>query len=179
MSIDDLHSFVVMLLAISLASERVVTFLKNLLPEVLADEKKNDASETDLPRDRWRRVMVQSIGFVAAWAICAFLTADPGWNPGGSMRFGENGTSSLSAWIVGLLASSGSALWSSVLGITSATKDLRKQAVASQGVEFKQRTAKLGLLPPVDAGEAGRAQGGGQVAGGTPAFDVSRHQLRR
>lgn len=165
MSIDDLNALVAMLLAISLAAERLVTFAKNAWPEFLAFEKKNKAREIDLPSDRWRRITVQLIGFAAAWTCAAFLTTDAQWDPFGSMSFGIDETKNLPVWIIGALASSGSALWSNVLAFTSATKDLRKQMVADQGLDFEAKAKRMRKGSPVDSGEAGREQGGDEGGG--------------
>jgi hypothetical protein len=57
MIIDNLTAFVALILAISLASERLVTFIKTIFPK-LADEAKTEAQEVDLDKDKGRRFIV-------------------------------------------------------------------------------------------------------------------------
>lgn len=148
MSITDLNALVALLLAIALAAERFVTFLKNAFPP-LADQPRTN---TGAPATSWewkRRLLVQIAGFVAAWMIAGFLTySTDTWNPLGSMVFGDKASHKLPVWVVGLLASSGSALWSSVLGLTSAAKDLRKQAVVATGIALNDRQDNALPVPP-------------------------------
>jgi hypothetical protein len=155
MSLDDLNAFVAILLAIGLAGERFVTFLKNLAPGLLADQPRDDTGHPRTSSEKWRRVVVQFIGFLACWLVASFLTADGKMDMLGHFKWSEN--SKLPIWVVGMLASSGSAMWASVLGITSAAKDLRKQAVVASGIDLKGQIA---------------------AAGGPPPFDVSRESLR-
>ncbi len=95
MTINDLSELATTLLAISLASERVVTILKTTFPVWLADEKKTEAQEVDLVADRSRRLLVLFISFLASWITAAFLADNPDgkdWidlNFFGSISFGK------------------------------------------------------------------------------------------
>jgi hypothetical protein len=42
-------------------------------------------------------------------------------------------------WLVAVLASGGSALWSSLMGYTSAVKDARKQRITNSGVALTHK----------------------------------------
>jgi hypothetical protein len=138
MSISDLNALVAILLAIALAAERFVTFLKNVIPW-LADHPPGSKNAPIDGHEWLRRTAVQTIGFLASWLVSGYLSSTDTWSPFGSMAFGDNGKHMLPVWVVGLLASSGSALWSSVLGLTSAAKDLRKQNVVSTGMTINER----------------------------------------
>jgi hypothetical protein len=148
MSISDLNALVAILLAIALAAERFVTFLKNVFPW-LADHPPGSKNAPTDGHEWLRRTSVQTIGFVAAWLVSGYLSSTTAtWSPLGSMAFGDGGGHKLPVWVVGLLASSGSALWSSVLGLTSAAKDIRKQTVVSTGIDINERqTGALTAAP--------------------------------
>lgn len=151
MSINDLSEMTTTLLAISLASERVVTILKTSFPVFLADEKKTAAQEVDLIADRNRRLLVLLISFVASWTTASFIADTPGTviksTFFGSITFGtpENGETAFPVWILGLLASGGSSLWSNLLGYTKAVKDVQNQRRASEGLEFNRSVQESGL----------------------------------
>lgn len=132
MSITDLNTLVTILLALSMATERFITFCKNLVPW-LVDQPGRSIVKARAKTDEWaRRLVVQLLSVVVAWGVAGFLGASAGWDPFGRMAFDDRGVHMIPIFIVGLLASSGSALWSSVLGLTSAAKDLRKQTVIDQ-----------------------------------------------
>ena len=132
MSITDLNTLVTLLLALSLATERFVTFCKNLVPW-LVDQPGRSIVKTRARTEEWtRRLVVQVLSVLVAWSVAGFLGPGATWDPLGRMAFDDRGVHMMPVFIVGLLASSGSALWSSVLGLTSAAKDLRKQTVIDQ-----------------------------------------------
>lgn len=133
MNIDYLASFAATLLAISLASERLVTYLKTLFPR-LGVERRNLLGEVDAKADRPRRLTVHVIAFLSGWVTAGFMVGE-NFNAFGSILF-EFGKSNvgLPVWIVGILAGSGSAFWNNVLGYTKAVKDVRaRDAVEVEG----------------------------------------------
>jgi hypothetical protein len=156
MDIVDLSATVAMLLTISLATERLVSVVKTLSPTWFADEKKNEAKEVDLIADRWRRIRVQLVAFLCAWVTAAFLVKV---TEGQSFNFIEavfNGTVDLGTiepptWIVGLLASGGSAFWAQVVGYTSAVKDIAVTNCARTSLEFTATAEAMGRAP-IDSG---------------------------
>lgn len=118
MAIDILSTFIALILAISLAAERLVSILKTFFGWL--DEKKGNAGA-----EKRRRVAVLLIAFLAAWITGAFLTEGGEWDLFGSIVVSDNHT--LPVWLVGFLASGGSAFWSNILGYTKAVKDIRKE----------------------------------------------------
>jgi hypothetical protein len=156
-SIDNLGELFALLMAIALCTERLVTIAKTTFPGFLATEQKTEAREVDLQADKRRRLAVQAVAYTAAWTTTAFLASGDQFAPFGSIAIGRAADApTLPVWLVGLLASGGSALWSSLLGYSSAVRDVRKQQVAREGLEYKKRAEDLGVEPPVDTGEAGR-----------------------
>lgn len=163
MTIDDLSEMATTLLAISLASERVVTILKTTFPIWLADEKKTEAQEVDLVADKNRRLLILFISFLTSWITASFLADVPGledtnlFSSKGSTFFGyiKLGNTNFPTFIMGLLASGGSSLWSNFLGYTKAVKDVQTQRKASEGLEYRQQANKQGLTT-FDSGKAVR-----------------------
>lgn len=93
---DSLLEFVTMILAISLATERVVEMIKGMLPEVA---------------DKYKKVVFPLLGVLVGAAICAVN--------GVTLPFVE-----MKTWIefliAGLLCSGGSATWHGVLKVLQA-----------------------------------------------------------
>jgi hypothetical protein len=154
--IDDLSAFLTLLLGVSLATERLVAVAKTSFPIWLADEKKTAALETDLIGDRWRRLRVQLVAFIAAWVISGSL-AD--WNFFGPVNVAAAGAIALPAPLLALLSMGGSALWTSLLGYASAAKDVRAQDRAKGGLAFRAEARRQGVTA-LDAGIAAISRGG-------------------
>lgn len=189
MTINDLSELATTLLAISLASERVVTILKTTFPVWLADEKKTEAQEVDLVADRSRRLLVLFISFLASWITAAFLADNPDgkdWidlNFFGSISFGKGNATNFPVWIMGLLASGGSSLWSNLLGYTKAVKDVQTQRKASEGLQFNMAAQEQGLTT-FDSGLAVRRKVNDLILDqmtsmSAPPFDVSGSRIQR
>lgn len=188
MTINDLSEMTTTLLAISLASERVVTILKTTFPVWLADEKKTETQEVDLVADKSRRLLVLLISFAASWITASFLADKPGLlhsNFLGTISFGsaEGNTTDFPVWIMGLLASGGSSLWSNFLGYTKAVKDVQTQRKASEGLQFNKDAQDRGLTT-FDSGLAVRRKVDDLVLDqitsmSPPMFDVSDSRIQR
>jgi len=184
MSIDALSSLVAVVLAVSLAAERLVTVLKTAFPAQLADEQKTEAQEVDLVADRPRRLLVQLLAFAAAWLTATFLTTNDLTQLGLSSPFkpvqlAAGGAVTLPAYIVGLLASGGSAFWNNVLGYTKALKDTKQVEKASSTLSYHEQADQLGVVA-IDSGQAARARSVDAQSttartalrqGGQPSFD--------
>jgi hypothetical protein len=142
--LENLSAFAVILLSISLASERLVTIIKTLFPK-LADEKKNEAQQTDLVKDKWRRFVVQIIAFISSWVTSAFLVKG-GFDLLGSVELAKQ-MPSVPVFVLGILASGGSSLWNNVLLYTKAVKDIRISDGAGSNLELAEKTEQLGATP--------------------------------
>ncbi len=126
MSIEDITALSTLLVAIGLASERLVTIVKTFLPEHLAKERKSDKEVVDPVEDRMRRIGVLLIAYLAAWITTSFL-ASGGFDPFGEIVFGSENSTSIPVFLIAFLSMGGSAFWSNIIGYTSAIKDIRKQ----------------------------------------------------
>ena len=128
----DYGVVIAMILAISMAGERIVAIVKTMMPGWFADpaDAAPDAPAPSPTADRGRRLRVQAVAFVACWVAAASLM------PGGFDLLGtlQMDALALPTAVVGLLAMGGSAFWTQVLGISSALKDLKNaEAFAKRG----------------------------------------------
>ncbi len=119
--IDDLSALAAVLLAVSLATERLVTILKTIIPQ-LADD---NTSAPDARPERMRRFLVQLLAFWCAWLTVAFLH-ESGFGLIGTIEIGP-GNRPIPLVVLAILASGGSAFWNNVLGYTRAVKEIRVQ----------------------------------------------------
>lgn len=119
MNTTNLTQLVTLILATSVAGERLVTFLKTLIPWLASPPP----STTPIKNDIARQVTVMIIAFLACWLTAEIANVD----------------SILKPPILGLLASGGSAFWTSILGYVKGIKDIKTQ----QGVQAKIQTANI------------------------------------
>ena len=144
--LGSMEVVVAFFLTLSLASERLVTIAKTAFPW-LADEQLDDSQQPDPQADRPRRLTVQGLAFAASY-LTAAVTTQTHW-PTDVSKIGDY---SLPLWGIALLASGGSAFWSSILGYAKAAKE------AQQAL---QATNKLRLIDEASAARA--SVGGGRV----------------
>jgi hypothetical protein len=152
----DYGVVIAMILAISLAGERIVAIVKTMMPGWFADPAAAapDAPAPTLTADRGRRLRVQAVAFAACWMAAASLT------PGGFNLLGTLNLDNLElpTALVGLLAMGGSAFWSQVLGISSALKDLKNaeafaKRAESQPEQAPATTVRIPGLQMADTGQ--------------------------
>jgi hypothetical protein len=111
MDATKLTAIVTLILALSVASERLVEIIKGIIPWL---DKKND----DATKEGWRRAILQSLA-VGSGILTALL---------GSDYLPEGVTKPTELWQIlglGLLASGGSGFWNSILDYFSGLKDLK------------------------------------------------------
>lgn len=142
--LDKLVALSTMLLAISLATERLVTVMKTLLPKWLNEERTDSLGHESPVADRWRRFVVQLISFLAAWLTASFLReVDSGRWPFGGIKIIE-GQPLMPVIVVALLSMGGSAFWNNILGYSKAVKDIRVQEkerqITTSPTRFVKRT---------------------------------------
>src|SRR3989442_9119664 len=126
MNTGELVSLTTMLLAISLASDRLVTLAKNAVPWLATPRTGADLKE-DEGADRPRRLLVMLVAFVASLVTSAFFVP-PGSKMLRKVPLGAvNESYQLPVVIVALLATGGSAFWGNVLGYARALRDVRAQ----------------------------------------------------
>ena len=114
MDTTQLAAIVGLLIALSVASERLVEIVKGAIPPLNRENK-------DTRKEGWRRAVLQALAVVAG-IVTAFL-ARPAI-PAGVLPAEATGDWPIIA--LGLLASGGSGFWNSVLGYVGNVKDIKK-----------------------------------------------------
>ncbi|HVP39430.1 MAG TPA: hypothetical protein VMS93_09640 [Candidatus Saccharimonadales bacterium] len=150
MTIDLLNSVIPVILAISLASERLVTILKTAFPW-LAQEKTLAPGQTDPQADRSRRLLVQGLAVATAYVTTGWFARS--LSPLAAVPLGTSAASAanLPVCLVALLASSGSALWSNLLGYTKAVKDSQAADQAMKSMSLQEQARRIGMSAPAAA----------------------------
>ncbi len=113
MVLTQLSDLIIFLVALSIASERLVEIVKGLTP-FLREKSDNATAES------WRVVAMQLLA-MASGIFTAHLTM-----PAAAEILPESWHSFPGILALGLLASGGSSLWNSVLGYVSSVKDAAK-----------------------------------------------------
>ncbi len=120
---DSLVKLITLILAISLAGERLVAFIKTLFPWLAGDPNSTEAANTN--KEISRKTIVMAIAFLSCW-LTAYLVKE-----------NTDGTSDalkMPAIFLGLLASGGSAFWTTLLGYTKAVRDIKVQQTQQEQV---------------------------------------------
>jgi len=117
----DIVKLISLILAVSIASERLVTLIKTIFPNLAAAPAtgKPEASATGI----LKKVLLMAIAFGCGWLTASFLPQPI-----------TVGQFTIPVPIMGLLASGGSAFWTNLLGYVSGLKDLSNQ----KAVQTKQ-----------------------------------------
>ena len=132
---EDLINIITLLLALSIASERLVEILKNL--SQFLREQKSDAEE-----EGRRKSAIQALGIVAG--IITALLARPA-----IVQIAPNMGGILPTLALGLLASGGSGLWNSVLTYVLKVKDIRTLDSQIREAELDALKTATPKQPPV------------------------------
>jgi hypothetical protein len=130
MSTVQLTSLVGLILALSIASERLVEIVKGVWPWVNKPKPEDDIAEGR------RRTVLQLMAVVAGIAT-AFLARSA--IPVGILPADATGVLPIVA--LGLLASGGSGFWNAILGYMLQVKDLKKVEAEDKRVAFADRMA--------------------------------------
>ncbi len=132
MDITALSTLVTLILAVSLAAERLVAILKTAVPQLRSAENNSLAAKAGegkkdpgMAGDRMRPLIVMGIAFAASWVTSAFLTGGD-FNLFGKIPFGSaDNPAEIPVLIMALLASGGSEFWKNILGYTKALRDIK------------------------------------------------------
>jgi hypothetical protein len=120
----DIIKLISLILAVSIASDRLVTLIKTILP-FLAAAPATGQPEKSIP-GIIKKVLLMAIAFGCGWLTASFLPQPI-----------TIGKIDIPVPVMGLLASGGSAFWTNVLGYVSGLKDLANQ----KAVQAKQAIA--------------------------------------
>ena len=139
MSIDSLPAVITLLIALSVATERVVEIIKNLVPQ-------RDKESLDPKGEGRRRAALHGLATVAGIAIALlswpiFSDAIP------HMKEADSQPKITTMLALGLLASGGSGFWNSILTIVLNLKELKTTEVSE-----KKKADVLSVVPQPDEG---------------------------
>ncbi len=135
---SELESIIGLLLAVSIASERLVEIIKGYFPW-LNEEKQNPVSEG-------RRKSALQLLAVSAGIVTAFLA-----QPILADSLSNMNNQGLKILSVGLLASGGSAFWNAILSYMLQVKNLKKQEVKLSSSQYSKHPN--GIHQDLDLGE--------------------------
>ena len=127
---DPVISLITLIMAISLAGERLVTLLKTMIPW-LADDPNAQKSSTERP-EIWRKSVVMLLAFFSCWLTAELVKESV-------EASAKSEFSKLPAVFLGLLASGGSAFWTSLLGYTKAVRDIKVQQNQQEQINTLQQ----------------------------------------
>ena len=123
MSIDHFSEFIAIVLAVSLATERLVLILRTPFRKLNNEKKEAD-------KDKGRRFSVQFLSLFCAVATTGFLSSGS-WNIMDSIQIsGGSNPVELPLLLIAILATGGSSLWKNFLGYTKAVRDIRRNDVS-------------------------------------------------
>ena len=128
MDLGFLNEFTALLLAVSLATERLIVLVRNLA-STLGFKFLNEEN-TDERKESVRKLIVYLVSFICACFTAGFLTDinGEGWCIFDSIqiRFGES-SREVHLLLIALFATGGSSFWKNFNGYTKAVRDLRKE----------------------------------------------------
>ena len=124
MGIEAISELVALVLALSLATERMVVVIRTpqkLLWIIPLGEWLNNENKTEPKKDGPRRLVVQLISFLCALFTVGWL-AEGTWDPLASITVASQ---TVPLWLLAILATGGSSFWKNLLGYTKAVRDVR------------------------------------------------------
>ena len=144
MPIESLSMLFATVLGVSLGTERLVTIVKSVFPG-LGKEQRNDAGQPDPAGDRVRRVAVQVVAFVAAWVTAAFLASGGKFDLFGGVTVAGANALAIPVPLLGLLATGGSAFWTSAISYVSHVKDIAAEQRTAHRLDNRAKAKKEGV----------------------------------
>jgi hypothetical protein len=135
---DQLIIISTYLVAVSLATERLVALIKSLAPW-LAKERTDQEGLINLADEKWRNFSVQVLSFLAAWVTTSLLNNSL-TDPLADVCLSQESKLCWPTVVIALLSTGGSAFWSNVLGYANAVKDIKKQQRTDLRMNLIQRS---------------------------------------
>lgn len=150
---DKLSALVATILAISMASERIVEILKGLFPNVWPFAAKSGDAEAR--RNAGVHILAGVAGALVAWASRIDILSVLGISHTATAGLAHDAHDLLGYAVLGLLASGGSAFWNHVLDILQAAKVQQEQnaalAVANASPQIQTPAPVSGQSAPIPA----------------------------
>jgi hypothetical protein len=138
----DITKLISLILAISVAGERLVMLFKTQFPWLAGAPNATQAADPNV--EKKRKVILMLLSFVCCTLTAILLAASNGYwyiNLGGSI--GE-----VTVFLFGLLGTGGSAFWTSILGYVKSVDDIKVQqklqkVMETQEMRFSINKARL------------------------------------
>jgi len=128
-NITDISTLVSVILATSVAGERLVTLIKTFAPSL--EGPPGEVPDGSI-NQKTRKIVLMVLSFICC-TVTAYFVGLINYIPDPKV---PATAFKLNFWLLGLLATGGSAFWTNLLGYISAIKDVHKQAAA----ETKRKT---------------------------------------
>src|SRR5688572_23952046 len=138
--INELLTLSTYLLAVSLAAERIVAYVKSAWLW-LATEKIDANGQPDPVADKKRQMMVHFVALVSSYVATSLM--NDSWDPSDPVKI-DNSVVEIPALLVTILSTGGSALWTNVVGLLNVLKDIKRQDRANRQLELIERSKTLG-----------------------------------
>lgn len=149
MTIESLQGLSTLVLILSGANERLIEAIKNFGAKKLARVPSPNADEDDTTEDRKRQFWVQLLSVALATSIAAWVGDGRPWHWFFTYQVKTgtgNDTLSVTALMLGLLTSGGSAFWNSILDFTREAARLRERKVETLRLLNKSTSAGVALV---------------------------------
>jgi hypothetical protein len=132
-----LYALVTLLVALSLASERLVEIIKGMVPFL-------NTENPDAQKERLRRLVLHLLA-VAAGMLTAYL-AKPVISDAPAFKevIGNSGLGQV--WALGLLASGGSSFWNSILSYLLKVKNIKEAEAVQKQVQAEAMAKEAGNI---------------------------------
>lgn len=138
--INELLTLSTYILAVSLAAERIVAYVKSIWPW-FASEKLDANGQVDVNGERWRQGMVHLVALVSSYIATSLMNDNP--NPFDPVKI-TGSEMEIPALLVIILSTGGSALWTNIVGLLNVLKDIKRQERAVRQLDLAARSKGLG-----------------------------------
>lgn len=127
------------ILAVSLASERLIELLKTLIPWLATQKSKTDENTEELISEKFRRIIIQLISLFCGFITAYFLAQNDNQSEYDfTYIYGTGEDDKINIIVLGILSSAGSVFWTQILGYTKALKDVKKQEAQIDRIDAEQ-----------------------------------------
>lgn len=140
MDISVITKLISVILAVSLASERLVTIIKTNISWL--QEPTPTVPPVNDRAEKIRRSVVMVVSFLIAWVTAKYSNGDNSFF--GVFKIGTYDTG-IYVVIIALMASGGSAFWTNLLGYVSAVKDVNTQKSQRETLKKQAQLNALNL----------------------------------
>ncbi|HEU4558975.1 MAG TPA: hypothetical protein VFS20_14040 [Longimicrobium sp.] len=146
MNPGDAGTALVVLLTLSLATERWVAMLTAAFP-ALAGEPRPGVVEVGRAAGRWRRLSVQGVAFAGAWIAAAWIAGRGVPTAAAFAGTLQAGGVAIPTPLAALGAVGGAAFWSRVVRCAGAASHIALTRSAAESLALRTRAERMGVAP--------------------------------